>query len=180
MGLLLPVVILLSALSCASGAKKKGGKSLVEPIDDHKDFKKLLRTKNNVLVAFLFGGNDVALTKTLGEVSEAIKGIGTVATVDCTDATAKKLCKKVKVTARVVKHYKDGDFHLDYDRQERTSSIVRFMKDPTGDLPWDEDANSGDVVHIGDQAHFNKLLKKERNKGILVMVTLDFVTRAYG
>jgi hypothetical protein len=53
----------------------------------------------------------------------------------------KKICKKMKVapTPFAAKHYKDGDFHKDYDRQFQVSSLVNFMRDPTGDLPWDED-----------------------------------------
>ena len=26
--------------------------------------------------------------------------------------------------------------------------MVNFMKDPTGDIPWEEDATATDVVHI--------------------------------
>lgn len=64
----------------------------------------------------------------------------------------KKLCKKVKVTPEpiTVKHYKDGDFHKDYDRQLVTASIVNFMRDPTGDLPWEEDPVGADVYHVQD------------------------------
>ena len=27
-------------------------------------------------------------------------------------------------------------------------SMMNFLRDPTGDLPWEEDADAGDVVHI--------------------------------
>lgn len=64
----------------------------------------------------------------------------------------KKLCKKVKVTPQphLLKHYKDGDYYKDYDRQILVSSLVNFMRDPTGDLPWEEDPVGVDVVHIQD------------------------------
>jgi len=29
--------------------------------------------------------------------------------------------------------------------------MVRFLMDPTGDIPWEEDATAGDVVHIDTQ-----------------------------
>lgn len=64
----------------------------------------------------------------------------------------KKLCKKLKVTPEphIMKHYKDGEYHKDYDRKIAIQSIVNFMRDPSGDLPWEEDTASEDVVHISD------------------------------
>lgn len=64
----------------------------------------------------------------------------------------KKICKKLKVPtgSNILKHYKDGDFHKDYDRQITVTSIVNFMRDPTGDLPWEEDPIGVDVVHVPD------------------------------
>lgn len=65
---------------------------------------------------------------------------------------AKKLCKKLKVSPEpfLLKHYKDGEFHKDYDRLETVHSMVNFMRDPAGDIPWEEDSASVDVVHISD------------------------------
>lgn len=65
---------------------------------------------------------------------------------------SRKLCKKLKVTPNPVqlKHYKDGEFHKDYDRQLTVSSMVNFLRDPTGDLPWEEDPSGADVVHLND------------------------------
>lgn len=64
----------------------------------------------------------------------------------------KKLCKKNKVepASYVLKHYKDGDFHKDYDRRETIQSMSTFLRDPSGDIPWDEDEQGVDVVHIND------------------------------
>lgn len=59
---------------------------------------------------------------------------------------------KVAPTPFALKHYKDGDFHKDYDRQVTASSIVNFMRDPGGDLPWEEDPIGVDVYHIQDAA----------------------------
>lgn len=65
---------------------------------------------------------------------------------------SKKLCKKLKIspTPSHLKHYKDGEFHKDYDRQILVASIVNFMREPTGDLPWEEDPVGADVVHVQD------------------------------
>lgn len=57
---------------------------------------------------------------------------------------------KVSPDPVMLKHYKDGDFHKDYDRQMTVPSFVNFLRDPSGDLPWDEDETGADVVHIGD------------------------------
>ena len=66
----------------------------------------------------------------------------------------KKLCKNLKVKPEplVLKHYKDGEYHKDYDRKESVSSFVAFMKDPSGDAPWEEDDTAQDVVHLPDPA----------------------------
>lgn len=76
---------------------------------------------------------------------------------------------KVSPDPIVLKHYKDGDFHKDYDRQMTVSSFVNFLRDPSGDLPWDEDEAGADVVHIGDTevnvtAEFFIILLKTRSK----------------
>lgn len=67
---------------------------------------------------------------------------------------SKKLCKKLKVNPEphLLKHYKDGDFHKDYDRKVAIASLVNFVKDPTGDLPWEEDPSGADVLHFLDPA----------------------------
>ena len=64
----------------------------------------------------------------------------------------KKICKSFKVKPERVslKHYKDGDYHKDYDRKETVQSFVAFMKDPTGEAPWEEDDSSQDIVHLPD------------------------------
>lgn len=62
------------------------------------------------------------------------------------------MCKKLKVSPEphIMKHYKDGEFNKDYDRRESVASMVNFMRDPSGDLPWEEDNTAMDVVHIAD------------------------------
>jgi hypothetical protein len=62
------------------------------------------------------------------------------------------MCRKLKVSPEpfLLKHYKDGEYHKDYDRLETVQSMVNFMRDPTGDIPWEEDSTAVDVVHISD------------------------------
>lgn len=62
------------------------------------------------------------------------------------------MCKKLKANPNPIalKHYKDGEFHKDYDRQLTVTSIVNFMRDPAGDLPWEEDPTGADVYHVSD------------------------------
>lgn len=50
----------------------------------------------------------------------------------------------------MIKHYKDGDFHKDYDRSDTVNSMTNFLRDPMGDLPWEEDLNAVDVYHLQD------------------------------
>lgn len=65
---------------------------------------------------------------------------------------AKKMCKKLKIPndTFIIKHYKDGDFNKNYDRKLTSSSMTNFMRDPTGDLPWEEDQSASNIVHIQD------------------------------
>lgn len=30
------------------------------------------------------------------------------------------------------------------------SAMVNFLRDPTGDLPWEEDPQAADIVHLAD------------------------------
>ncbi|KAI4458811.1 protein disulfide-isomerase c17h9.14c-related [Holotrichia oblita] len=128
---------------------------VVENVADIKDFKKVLRTKTNILVCFT---NNVKqstnIVKIFKEAAVTVKGQGTMVLVDC-GSDAKKLCKKLKVNPEfyVLKHYKDGEFNKDYDRKETVQSMVNFMRDPTGDLPWEEDATANNVLHISDAAY---------------------------
>ena len=123
----------------ASTWAKKPPKSLVESVEDHKEFKKLLRTKTNVLVLFSSSEKRSGeAQKVLEEAAQEVKGLATLVTVDCASKEGKKLCKKLKVEAKdsfVLKHYKDGDFNKDYDRAVSLKSMVVFLKDPTGAVP---------------------------------------------
>uniref|UniRef100_A0A8B9LSS7 Protein disulfide isomerase family A, member 5 n=1 Tax=Astyanax mexicanus TaxID=7994 RepID=A0A8B9LSS7_ASTMX len=128
---------------------------LIEKVSDHKDFKKLLRTRTNVLVLYTKSGTsgDRQL-KLLSDVAQAVKGQGTIAWVNCGDSEGRKLCKKVKVdpgskpAGFEILHYKDGTFHTEYSRPATLKSMVAFLKDPTGAPLWEENPEAKDVVHI--------------------------------
>ncbi|GFG28492.1 hypothetical protein Cfor_07337 [Coptotermes formosanus] len=144
-------------------AKQNAQKATVEELTDIKDFKKILRTKNNVLVCYIISQKQAShIVRIFKDAAEVVKGQGTMLLVDCS-GDAKKMCKKLKVSPEpfMLKHYKDGDFHKDYDRLETVQSMVNFMRDPAGDIPWEEDSMAVDVVHISDALSLAKFLRKE-------------------
>nr|WDU65913.1 putative disulfide isomerase Tcis_disulfideisomerase_A5like [Tityus cisandinus] len=156
------LLILLTVLQCAS--RKMDSKSLVEVVTDFKDFKKLLRTKNNVMVLYSKSARDSTdILKLYTVVAEEIKGQATLAYIDC-GGEGKKLCKKLKISPEPlsIKHYNNGDFHKDYDRKETIQSMVNFLKDPSGDMPWEEDEAAKDIIHVSDANALGKLLNREK------------------
>ncbi|XP_067130609.1 protein disulfide-isomerase A5 isoform X2 [Centruroides vittatus] len=156
------LLILLAVLQCTS--RKMDSKSLVEVVTDFKDFKKLLRTKNNVMVLYSKSAKDSAdILKLYTIVAEEIKGQATLAYIDC-GGDGKKLCKKLKILPEPlsIKHYNNGEFHKDYDRKETIQSMVNFLKDPSGDMPWEEDETAKDIIHVSDANALGKLLNREK------------------
>lgn len=156
------------AVLCKQGQKI----SSTDEVTDIKEFKKILRTKNNVLVCFINNPKKaLGILTIFKEAAEIIRGQGTMLIIECTGET-KKLCKKLKVPTEVpytLRHYKDGDFHKVYDRKETAASIVNFMRDPTGDIPWNEDDSLGsDVVHLSNLQSLLKLVRKE-TRPVLIM-----------
>ncbi|XP_063216813.1 protein disulfide-isomerase A5 [Bacillus rossius redtenbacheri] len=144
-------------------ARQGAQRPAVDEVSDLKEFKKLLRTKTNVLVCFVSSVKQAAPTvKVFREAADAVRGQGTMLLVDCS-GEAKKMCRKMKVSPEpyMLKHYKDGDFHKDYDRLLSPASMVAFMRDPAGDAPWEEDTAAGDVVHVPDAPSLGKFLRKE-------------------
>lgn len=121
--------------------------SVVIRIEKPKDFKKTVQTKTNLLVLFTNGKS-----AEINKVREVLSSIeGSVAFVDCTNKELKKqVCKKTleEENTFVLKHYKDGQFNKDYDRQMTKNSLHNFLRDPTGDLPYEEDPDGADVTHL--------------------------------
>jgi len=164
------VALLLALFSAPMTYAGTKSQMKLESFEDLKVFKKFLRTKTNVLVLF---SKDEASAKPalslLHEVAAATKGIATLATVNC--GKAKKMCKKLKSSPspRELKHFKDGEFHKDYDRQDTVKSMVNFLRDPAGELPWDEDATANDVYHLQNSNELERLMKKSLKVPALVM-----------
>uniref|UniRef100_A0A8C6LES3 Protein disulfide isomerase family A member 5 n=1 Tax=Nothobranchius furzeri TaxID=105023 RepID=A0A8C6LES3_NOTFU len=127
---------------------------LIEKVSDHKDFKKLLRTRTNVLVLYTkTATSGESHLKLLSSVAQTVKGQGTIAWVNCGDSEGRKLCKKVKVDpsskhgGAELMHYKDGTFHTEYNRPATFKSMVAFLKDPSGPPLWEENPEAKDVIH---------------------------------
>uniref|UniRef100_A0AAF5PVN3 Thioredoxin domain-containing protein n=2 Tax=Wuchereria bancrofti TaxID=6293 RepID=A0AAF5PVN3_WUCBA len=149
-------------------------RSYIVTINDQKDYKKLLRVHKNVLILFSNSSMDKnsQLKKVIKVTTEAAKqavGQGTVAQINCNDGETKKLCKKLKLTPKpyILKHYQNGEFHKDYDRKINTKSIYRFLLDPTGDIPWDEDPTAVNVVHLDNSNALQKIVSS--GKPVLIM-----------
>lgn len=67
-------------------AKTPSKSSVVEDIADHKDFKKLLRTRINVLILFVKDKASASATiKVFHEASAHVKGQGTMVLLDCSN-----------------------------------------------------------------------------------------------
>ncbi|CRL04106.1 CLUMA_CG017219, isoform A [Clunio marinus] len=131
-------------------------------IETPKDLKKAIATKTNLLILFSNNGKDTEIVS----VKNLLKSVdGSFASVDCSKRELKKVCKKSlpEGTTYVLKHYKDGTFNKDYDRQMTKTSLQTFMRDPTGDIPFEEDPSSVDVVHVSGLPQLKKLLGKEKN-----------------
>lgn len=47
-------------------------------------------------------------------------------------------------------------------------SMVNFLLDPTGDIPWEEETGAEDVVHVESPKAFYKMLRKQKQP-MLVM-----------
>ncbi|CAG0921552.1 unnamed protein product [Notodromas monacha] len=154
---------ILAVLATLDWVRVEAGAALepLQEISDHKDFKKILRTKTNVLLLFVESTRSAKpLISICQDVASKVKGSGSIFLVNC-GGDGKKLCKKHKVdpSPTIMKHYKDGDFHKDYDRKENVQSLTNFLRDPTGDIPWEEDTAAEDVVHVTDPLNLSKLMK---------------------
>lgn len=138
----------------------KAASNIIE-VEKSKDLKKTISTKTNLLVFYALSprSGDVADIKSL------LKSVdGSYAFVDCTNKDLKKLCKKAVPEGQsyVLKHFKDGTFNKNYDRQLTKRSLETFMRDPTGDIPFEEDPTSKDVVHLFDTTVSDKILPRSK------------------
>lgn len=148
----------------ASLAKPKfTGLKNVQTVSEFKEWKKLLKTRNNVLVLFANGKKYVSDFLPMYEaVASDIRGKGSLLFVDCS-TEAKKLCRNLKVKPSVyaLKHYRDGSYHKDYDRLMEGKSMLGFMANPTADPPWSEDPSANSVKHVAGLKDLGDLLRTE-------------------
>lgn len=161
------VCVLCALAQCTSSISLKQ----THTISDHKEWKKTLKTRTNVLTLFTSSESAASgFVQTFEQVAERIRGKGTLVYVDCSSKDGKKLCKtlKIKPSTFEMKHYKDGKFNKDYDRLMNEKSLFSFMENPTADPPWSEDPTSSGVRHIEGPSDFERLIKKEK-KPILTM-----------
>lgn len=161
---------MLIAVSSCWSAKKVDYSKYVQKVDNIKDFKKLLRTRINVLV--LFGTSESAINSQMnifGDAAIESKGIATLLRVDCSTKEGKKLCKKQKAKPdpTLIQHYKDGEYSTDYERKFTVKSISAFLKNPGADGPWEEEDDAQDVVHLHNENELNKILKKKKRTLIM-------------
>uniref|UniRef100_A0A8C7FB00 Protein disulfide isomerase family A, member 5 n=1 Tax=Oncorhynchus kisutch TaxID=8019 RepID=A0A8C7FB00_ONCKI len=145
---------------------------LIEKVSDHKDLKKLLRTRSNVLVLYTKSATSGdSKFKLLSDVAQVVKGQGTIAWVNCGDSEGRKLCKKVKVDPSS----KSGGYAKCLDSLSRAPSLqsmVAFLKDPTGAPLWEENPEAKDIVHVETEKDFRKLLKREERPILMMLYVL--------
>lgn len=130
----------------------------------------------NVLVYFFDADLASAELKTnlriLNEAANLAYGVGTIVVVDCRDVEGKKLCKKLKGLPTsglyALKHYANGEFHKDYDRSFNAKSIFRFLSDPQGEIPWEEDPSAKSVRHVESTDDFNKMVSSYKGQILLM------------
>lgn len=131
----------------------------------------------NVLVYFFdtdLGNTELKTNlRILNEAANLAYGVGTIGVVDCRDVEGKKLCKKLKGLPTApghfnLKHYFNGEFHKDYDRALNSKSLFRFLSDPQGEAPWEEDPSAKNVRHVESTDDFNKMVTNYKGQILLM------------
>ena len=151
---------------------KKSSEAMLDSVSDVKEFKKVLRTWNNVLVLFINDENQSSnLVKLLEDILPKVKGLATILTVNCYNKEGNKICKKFKIPGGEpfsLKHYKDGEYHKDYDRSNKAKSIVAFLRDLGGEMPWEDDPLAQEVVHLNSPHQHKKLLETVKGPALIM------------
>jgi len=163
------LIIFLCAILCNFLIDCTKKAVVVEEFSDPKQFKQLLRSRNNVMVLFTQSKSAAnSVLKMYKDAAAEIRGIGTMIMVDC-GGQGQKLCRQQKANPdpNAFHHFKDGKFHKVYDRSLTTKSLVRFMNDPTGEVPWEEEPGGKSVVHLETPSALEKIIRK--HKKVLVM-----------
>ena len=160
---LLFTLLYLPGLVSLAKPKFTGLKNAIT-VSELKEWKKLLKTRNNVLALFANGKKYVSdILPVFESVASNTRGKGSLLFIDCS-AEGKKMCKnlKIKPSLYALKHYKDGKFHKDYDRLLEEKSMLSFMGNPTADPPWSEDPSASSVRHIEGPRELENLLRVEK------------------
>lgn len=139
-------------------------------ISNSKDYKKILKTKSNVL-AFFSKDSDFSsqVLPELDQAAKEIKGKGTIIFVDCVEnkKNCKVLSKKERNRPYIFKHFEEGKFKQEYNRPFKTKSFVNFLQNPNSEAPWEEDPRAADIKHVTDD-DFDRIVL-ESKKPTLVM-----------
>lgn len=168
--LLLHVIILSANYLILCQASN--GKTQIERTDDIDRLKKILRTKKNVLILYKYSPADDNCKKVMGlfdSIADSIYGKSTLAIVDCQSDSGRKTCKKMKATGPkpyLLYHYNNGVFNKEYDRSLTEASLRRFLADPTSDMPWEEQEDAQDILHVPDAKAWRKILN---NHGLPIL-----------
>ena len=196
--------ILVFTSSIADAAKKaertfsdSGSKqpSFLEDISDNKAWKKLAKSRSNVLVAFSRGAAlPSKLSTLLRQANDQVRGEGSIVHIACTNRDHKALCKKAGLIEDdhkpdkskehdkqlpkdyVLVHFPRGDAAPSpYTRQETVRAIVSFLRDPTSPVSYnDDDPNADALVQISNSAQLGELLKNSPLP-VLLMVFSGYV-----
>ncbi|GAB1600815.1 protein disulfide-isomerase A5-like [Argonauta hians] len=156
-------VFLVTTVCLTESVSKKKSVSLVSHVEDVKEFKKILRTKVNLLVILTKTENSISsILPVIETTAEEMKGKATLIIIDC--SVAKKLCKKLKMSSNTyeIRHYHEGEFNRNYERKLAVKSMAKFLQNPKGDIPWDEDPTAENIVHVESEQKLIKMLKKQR------------------
>lgn len=169
----------------------------IEQIADNKSWKKLVKSRSNVLVAF---SRDAALpaklSSLLRQANEQVHGEGSIVHIACSNREHKPLCKKAGIvdvdpSAKdkqsdkkqpppkdyILVHFQRGDSPPEpYTRPETVKAIVSFLRDPTAPISYNEDDPNADaLIQIGDSAQLGELLKNSPLPVLLMLFSGYFV-----
>ncbi len=162
------LLLVLLLAGCVAKFKYTGLKN-AQTISELKEWKKLLKTRNNVLALFANGKSSVSdFLPMLEKVASDTRGKGALVFIDCS-SEAKKMCKnlKMKPTPYALKHYKDGSFNKDYDRLMEEKSMTSFILNPTADPPWSEDPSASNIQHIESSKDLENFLRTEQRPTLM-------------
>jgi protein disulfide-isomerase-like protein len=140
-------------------------KCTVAQLSDHKDHKKFVKSRSNILVVFVNSDAEINAISNgfLCETIDRMKGQFDVSFVNC-EGGGRKLCKQQKVNPApsLIYHYTNGEFNVEYDRPHSAKSLSAFLKNPSGESPWSDDPSATSVTHVEDMPSFSRLISRPK------------------